>query len=143
MTVHTDKKNVFAVGNPVNWGEGAFNNLASNMLGRQQVFGDVFFISKNGISYPKKRKGGKKKQAAAAQQASAPGVPAPTPVPVPVVPTATTTTSTTTTTATPAPAAPKPSRKRVKNVASGGGGKVSKVSQVPHYVVNDPAIPDF
>ena len=105
--MHTDKKNVFAVGNPVNWSEGTFNNLASNMLGRQQVFGDVFFISKNGISYPKKRKGGKKKQ---------PAVPASAPV---LNTTLTSTTTATTTSPAPPEAKPEakpqqPIRKRVK-----------------------------
>lgn len=116
VTVHTDKKNVFAVGNPVNWGEGAFNNLASNMLGRQQVFGDVFFISKNGISYPKKRKGGKKKQAVQQQVPSA-NLPV-----VPVSNSATLPTSTTTPTLTPAPTTSevKPTQQPRKRVKKGG-----------------------
>lgn len=69
VLLHHERKNVVAVGDAFEWHEGHFNNLASNMLTRQQVFGDVTFISKSAPVYSKKKKS--KKTPAASTSADA------------------------------------------------------------------------
>jgi hypothetical protein len=93
IIIHGDKKNVFALGDPVTWNDGPFNNLASNMLGRKQVFGDALYISKNPIAYPKKRKNSKSKKAQDELAPPSTSTPtstststAPAPAPVPAAP---------------------------------------------------------
>lgn len=63
VILHPDKKNVVTIANPAEWHEGPHNNLASNLLGHQPVFGDALYISKSLPAYKKKKqqKGAKPK----------------------------------------------------------------------------------
>jgi hypothetical protein len=55
VTVHPEKKNVFAISDPLQWNDGAYNNLGSKLLGKQTIFGDAVVISKNPLVFSRKK----------------------------------------------------------------------------------------